>query len=1005
MASRGRIPESRDARNRMAAVRLERAPGRRTAFAAALLFALPLVVPSASHAQSFFGKNKVQYERRDWFTLRLPHVEVLFYPEEEALARELAEIAESTCVEYDTLFRLNLEKPIPILLFSSHQAFQQSNAAMGFIGEGTGGLTELVKGRVLIPHTGSRRQLVWVTRHELVHAYMLEKLARVQKEHKRYRQSMPPLWFIEGLAEFISTSWDSQAEGLMQDAVLAERAYPVRDSWPIYGTVQMYKEGQSFLEFLARNYSRRHVLDILENYWQRPTFPEVVELVFDRSLESLDDEWFAELKRHYFPRVAERKWAGEAARRMTRGDSYDLAPVALPARADSAQRFCYLSADRAGYALKQVTVPKGGKPREERLLSGGFSASFESFHLFRSRLGVSPRGLVALVSQKEGRDVIHIVDPVTRQVLRSVGPPGTISLASPAWLPGDSVLVVSGQRPDGQSDLFRVRLADAAITSLTDDPYEEDDPTVHPDGRRVVFSSDRQGGAAGLRHLFEMDLETGAVRALTSGSHNEREPAWSPDGSSLVFRSDRAGVDDLYLWREGRIRRLTQLIGPAMTPAFTADGRAILFTGESKLSFHIYRVPVEAEAQKEEAEAEVAVILPEPESSTSGDPKRFAAVTEFPGLPGVDATAIDSTRLHGSSLDRWLTEPVDADLRPWPRTQPVADAAVPYRRRLGLDIAQNGIALDPSLGATGAAQFAVSDLIGDERISFFVANSAQDIRSFFTGLELGVTYYNQRQRLNWGAGVFRLDQIYDPDFNAMRSEKRIGGLLTASYPFSKFTRLEGTLVVRYAKNHYLRSGDFQDLWLASNFLSLVRDNTRWTWLGPAGGTRWNFTAGFTRDLTSGSGDYFTLASDWRTYREPVRNVVSATRVLAQNSFGDNAQMFYLGGRYALRGYPYRSLRGNHSLLVQQELRFPLLHNIRLGVPVDWTLPPISGAVFADLATTGDVGREFEPRASYGASVFLSSYFLPPIRVNFIRRHDFQRAEKGYITEFVLGYSF
>ena len=44
--------------------------------------------------------------------------------------------------------------------------------------------------------------------------------------------------------------------------------------------------------------------------------------------------------------------------------------------------------------------------------------------------------------EREGRDIIHVFDPVTRQVKRSVNPPGTITLASPAWLPGDSVLIV-----------------------------------------------------------------------------------------------------------------------------------------------------------------------------------------------------------------------------------------------------------------------------------------------------------------------------------------------------------------------------------------------------------------------------------------------------------------------------------------------------------------------------------------------------------------------------------
>ena len=79
-------------------------------------------------------------------------------------------------LEFDTRFRVEPSSQVPFLLYSSHHLFQQTNASPGLISEGTGGLTELIKGRVLLPHVGSWDRLEWVTRHELVHWYMLEKI-------------------------------------------------------------------------------------------------------------------------------------------------------------------------------------------------------------------------------------------------------------------------------------------------------------------------------------------------------------------------------------------------------------------------------------------------------------------------------------------------------------------------------------------------------------------------------------------------------------------------------------------------------------------------------------------------------------------------------------------------------------------------------------------------------------------------------------------------------------
>src|SRR5262245_2478824 len=228
-------------------------------------FLLALV---ASPAAAQFGKNKVQYEPLDWSVLETPHLRLHFYAEEESLARRLAAHAESVCVEYDGRFRLEFKHSIPILFYSAHHLFQQTNATPGLISEGTGGLTELIKGRVLIPHNGSWARLAWVTRHELAHAYMLEKLGRVMREHKRSHGYLPPLWFIEGLAEYCGTTWDADAEGLLRDAVLTQRALPMTHSEEIEGTVLMYKEGQSFLLYCAERFGPDKVFDLLDNWYR-----------------------------------------------------------------------------------------------------------------------------------------------------------------------------------------------------------------------------------------------------------------------------------------------------------------------------------------------------------------------------------------------------------------------------------------------------------------------------------------------------------------------------------------------------------------------------------------------------------------------------------------------------------------------------------------------------------------------------------------------------------------
>ncbi len=930
------------------------------AFAAACLL---LGAPGHPVAQGLYGQNKVQYDRLDWQILRTAHLEIYFYEEEEQLARELAAIAESTCAEFDSTFRMRPRNRIPILTYSSHQAFQRTNATSGFIGEGTGGLTELIKGRVLIPHTGSRHRLVWVTRHELVHAYMLEKLAQQRRAHKNYRGAWPPLWFTEGLAEFLATSWDATAEGLLQDAVVTGTARPMTQSRDIEGTVLMYKEGQSFLEFVAaRKGGKRAVMEIFERWMDAPTFPEIWEKTFGEKLEDVDEEWFEGLRRRYYPKVATRTPVKDVARAVTCcGPTFDLAPVVLPPAApgDTTLRFAYLRAEDGAVDLR-VRRERGGKLVDDRrLLRGGFSPRFESFHFFRSRLGASRDGRLALVAQQAGRDVLHVVDSRTGEVERTWSFRGIVGLASPTWVVGDTTIVVVGQSVGGSTDLYRVRIADGAIAALTADPADDDDPSAHPTRHAVVWASDRDSHGGPQHALYEMDLVTGAVTKLTSGAADDRRATWSPDGTTLAFLSDRLGIDDLWLWRAGQVQRASRFLGPVYDPTWLPGGTGLLFAGQSGWTFHLYDVPI-----------------------TPID------TLWAPALPAPIEAAPDSALPSLAMVPRAF------------------EPAEPYRRSLSLDIAQSIVSVDPALGTGGTGgMVALSDVLGNEGVYLFVANDAASLDDFLDGMEFSATYFNRAQRLNYGLGLFRLTRVYDVDIDLYRRERRIGGTVLASYPLSRFRRIEGSTVVRHAQDHLLRNGDFRDLWLLSNYFAVVHDDARFTYHGAAGGQRINLTAGYTRDLSSGAGDAVSLLLDARFYRTPIKDVVWANRLVTQVSSGDDPESFYYGGPYALRGWDRRVLFGTRTALAQSELRLPILGRTRLGAPLPIEFPRVSAALFVDGAVAGGTPSPVKRLGSIGAGVYVGGGWFPVLRLDWVKFTDFRTIGRATHTQFTIGYLF
>ena len=172
-----------------------------------------LVFVSSLNAQWFyFGRNKVQYYDFQWKILQTQHFNIYYYPEMEKIAEIGAKYAEESYELLETKFDFTVHKRIPLIFYATHQHFQQTNITPGFIPEGVGGFFEFIKGRVVIPANGDLNQFKKVIQHELVHVFMFFKIYFENKEHKRAQPTFPPLWFTEGLAEFWSTEWNSQAE-------------------------------------------------------------------------------------------------------------------------------------------------------------------------------------------------------------------------------------------------------------------------------------------------------------------------------------------------------------------------------------------------------------------------------------------------------------------------------------------------------------------------------------------------------------------------------------------------------------------------------------------------------------------------------------------------------------------------------------------------------------------------------------------------------------------------
>ena len=151
-------------------------------------------------------------------------------------------------------------------------------------------------------------------------------------------------------------------------------------------------------------------------------------------------------------------------------------------------------------------------------------------------------------------------------------------------------------------------------------------PRWSPDGTRVAAARASTGGRY---EVVVLDTAGRVLRELTRDRALDMNPAWSPDGRYVVFSSDRTGIPDLYAYdlQADRLLRVTRVLTGAFQPDVSPDGRWIAFAFYRADGYHIARIPFDPAAWSPAPPVRAEAAGPGP------DPARYAATAGGPSRP------------------------------------------------------------------------------------------------------------------------------------------------------------------------------------------------------------------------------------------------------------------------------------------------------------------------------------------------------------------------------------
>ena len=137
-----------------------------------------------------------------------------------------------------------------------------------------------------------------------------------------------------------------------------------------------------------------------------------------------------------------------------------------------------------------------------------------------------------------------------------------------------------------------------AASTLLAEPGSYANPRLSPDGKRLAFTVLRDNNW----DIWVYDLERSVPSRLTFDDAAESEQVWSPDGREIVFSSDKGGLDNLYRKRadgSGEAERLTTSDSAQWASSWSRDGHIALTASATGTGFDLQVMKLEGERKPE----------------------------------------------------------------------------------------------------------------------------------------------------------------------------------------------------------------------------------------------------------------------------------------------------------------------------------------------------------------------------------------------------------------------
>jgi hypothetical protein len=910
----------------MRAMRTRHTRGSVTLFGTALL-ALVFAGGSthAAFAQTqyipYYGKNKIRYNNFKWHIYTSEHFEVYYYPEIEQHLARIVSYAESAYQLVSSDLKHDLAIKVPLMLYKTQSEFQQQNVEPTELPEGVLAFAEPYRDRMVLPIDEPDDALYRLITHELTHIFEFDIIPR-----SLLRRGLP-LWVDEGLADYMTSYWNSFDLMTVRDAAIADTVPSMSDFQGaafVDGRLP-YNLGHAAFEFIESRWGKEGIRQFLFALRKNVIGggESAYEEAFRLKAEEFDEQFEKYLKDRFKPFRDKERPADYGRNLAPKREKTPFVSVVSIEPSPSGEMLAVAAGNRKDQELDIILLStKDSKVIQN--LTGGFNKDRGYEYIatpggFRNNavpwVSWAPAGdRIAYFARTEKMKTLIVQNAVSGKVDQRIELKTVDMPESPDFSPDGKHVAFSGLA-GATGDIFVVSLETREVRNVTNDAFGDYAPTYSPDGKYLLYLA----RVSGNDKLFKLDLASGQKTQITFGTHDDGG-AQFVDDDTIVFPStavdpnqpieaEVARNGNIYnIWtlnlKNKELRQFTDTLTANTSPVVLRD------TKPARIGFVTYY----------KGEYGIHVL-------TREEPLHTVASSDFgeaqEGTPPIFQPPMNHEIVAANKRKKGAFEKLFLEGRP-----PVA-----------VGVTSGG-------DLFGGTQVTFTDVLGDKQFNMFVASVSQYRTMAFS-------YINLSRRLQYAFQAYSQTQFfygYDQQLygqlygfidrdTALATQTARGASITGIYPMNRYTRLQLTggfqqfsqkyndpdlqaIADQYQQETYGRVL-FSDGQFAPLGVSLVRETTIFREYGPLAG----HTMYLGYEYAPSWGDFLsrqTVDVDARYYLRLATNGVLALRARGYKSWGEYPGYLYFGGNSEMRGYNYLDFLGNKGFFGNAELRFPII---------------------------------------------------------------------------------